>query len=181
MEILIGIATTILGIALSQIVQHWESWYQTACRSDLRGEWIALDCYDHNDFFLERVTISRKRGRLYIRNYGANKTGQLYEAYCTVEDHGVLTGTWRSLRPGATNKGRILVIINPQATILTGVYSGKSDDGRELLFYWVLARDKESLQKAATQSTITFPIRDVGDEHAQLHGSQMSKRGTTRS
>jgi hypothetical protein len=134
MEVLIALATTALGAVLSPIVSHWDSWYQTATRSDLRGKWLALDCFDENDFFIEEVTISRKFGKLYIRNH-ANKMGQLYDAYCTVEEPGILTGTWRSTRPGAITKGRILLIVNPQATSLTGVYSGHSDDGRHFLFF----------------------------------------------
>jgi hypothetical protein len=169
MELLIALGTTILGVVLSQIASHWESWYQTASRSDLRGEWLALDFFDEKDFFVEKITISRKYGKLYIKNHG-NKVGQMFEAYCTVEEPGVLTGTWRSLRPGATVKGRILLFINPHATSLSGVYSGKSDDGRDFLFCWILARDEESLRKAAVSLNTTLPIK-----HHTYHGDAGSK------
>src|SRR6266481_1595623 len=166
MELLIALGTTLLGVVLSQIVSRWDSWYQTIRRSDLRGEWLAFDCYDDHDFFVEKVTISRKRGRLHIRNY-ENKAGQLYEANCTVEEPGILTGRWRSTRPGAITSGRILLVISPQATSLTGVYSGHLHDGRQVLCFWILGRDEESLRRATktARTTISEILRhiDFGD------------------
>jgi hypothetical protein len=156
MELLIALATTVLGVVLSQMVSRWDSWYQTIRRSDLRGEWLALDCYDYNDSFVEKVTISRKLGRLHIRNY-ENKAGQIYEAHCSVEEPGILTGRWRSTRPGAITSGRILLVISPQATSLTGVYSGHFHDGRHVLCFWILGRNEESLRRAIKTASTTIP------------------------
>lgn len=167
MEILIGIATTILGTILGVIATRWDSWRQTSSRGDLRGEWLSISHAADHEAVRDKVIISKKWGKLYLKNVG-NEYGYSYEAYCTIEFANVVTGTWRSLREGSGNKGRILMIVNPQATSIIGVYSGKSVDGRDFILGWALAREPEELGRALKRLEKSFDYPRLSKVRVEL-------------
>jgi hypothetical protein len=154
-ELLIAIVTTIVGAILGQAVSRWDSWRQTSSRGDLRGEWLAISHAGDHTSVRDKIMIEKKWGKLHFTNEG-NDFGYRYEAYCTVELSNVLSGTWRSLRPGSASGGRVLMIVSPQGTSISGVYSGKTDDGRDVILGWVLARDADELEKAVQRSGHSF-------------------------
>ncbi len=60
----------------------------------------------------------------------------------------MLVGPWRSLRPGATAGGQVLLQITSQGLSMYGVYSGLHSDGRHMLLGWALGRDEANLKQA---------------------------------
>ena len=158
MELFIGIVTTILGVLLGEIVSRWDSWRQTAARGDLRGDWLSISHAGDQSVVKDKITIGKKFGKLHIVNEG-NEFGYQYEAHCTIEAQNILTGTWRSLRPGSNSGGRVLMIVSPQGTSIAGVYSGKTADGRDVILGWVLARDAQTLEAATERlgASAEFP------------------------
>jgi hypothetical protein len=168
MDVAIAIATTILGALLGLVVTRWDSWRETAKRSDLRGDWWAVSHGGDQDLVNDKVSITKKRGKLYIKNEG-NEFAYSYEAHCLVEAANILHGTWRSTRPGATVAGRVLMIVNAQGTMISGVYTGKDKEGRDLILGWALSRNESSLVEAvaAVRSLVQLPREAIG---GQRHG-----------
>jgi hypothetical protein len=102
---------------------------------------------DH-EVVIDKIIISRKRGKLRIINVG-NEYGYSYEAYCVMSMSNILSGQWHSLRKGSALKGKLLMVVNPQGTAISGFYSGKKSDGTDLLLGWVIARTTIDLNATA--------------------------------
>ena len=155
MELLIATITMILGAVLGQGISRWDSWRQTSSRGDLRGNWLAISHAGDHAIVRDKIIIGKKWGKLHLKNKG-NEFGYLYESYCRIEQTNILTGTWRSLRPGSVSCGSVLMIVNPQATSISGVYSGKTADGCDVILGWVLARNAAELEKAVERLDCNF-------------------------
>ena len=147
MDILIGILLAVFGAAVGQVVARWDSWQQTASRGDLRGRWYSASSGADGEIVLDEISITKRAGKLYLKNSG-NQSGYLYDCHCTVEAPNILKGVWRSLRPGSSLQGSLLLRISPQATRITGFYTGKREDGSDAHFGWVLAREQDDLPLA---------------------------------
>ena len=171
MEIVIAIVTTILGAVLGVLASRWDSWRQTVGRGDLRGDWLSLSHGGDHEIVKDTINVSRKRGKLYFKN-GGNEYGYLYNCHCSIESHNIVTGTWRSLRQGASARGRVLLVANAQGTAMHGVYSGKTSDGKDVILGWVLTRTPDELDQAAKRlkAMLGFPsARSVlAQQHVQL-------------
>lgn len=153
-----AVVTTIFGAILGLIVTRWDSWRETSKRGDLRGEWLAISHGGDHDLVKDKVIISKKRGKLHIRN-GGNDFGYAYESFCSIEAGNILHGTWRSLREGSSVGGRVLMIVNPQGTTISGVYTGENSEGTNLILAWVMGRSEEDLCAATRklQQFFKFP------------------------
>lgn len=157
-EILTFVATTIVGAYIGLFIGKYDSWIETKKRGDLRGEWFAVSHGADESFVKDKITVIRKRGKLYFKNVG-NDFGYSYEAYCSVEANNVLTGTWRSLRIGASIVGRVTMIVNPQGDTITGIYTGKNTLGNDLFMAWQLTRQEKALEETqrSLKSYFKFP------------------------
>jgi hypothetical protein len=145
------VVTTVIGAVLGLMISKWDTWRETAKRGDLRGEWLALSHGGDHDAVYDKIVISKSRGKLCLRNIG-NPYGYSYEAFCVVESYNILHGSWRSLRTGSALTGRVLMMVDPQGTSILGAYTGKNNEGRDLLLIWTLARDADSLKEAADRA-----------------------------
>jgi hypothetical protein len=157
-DVMLALLSAVVGALLGWVLMRWDNWRQTAKRSDLRGEWLALSHGGDQTTVRDKVTISKKCGKLHLVNHG-NDASYAYEAFCCVDANNILQGTWRSTRPGSTACGRVLMIVNPQGTSISGVYTGKDVRGTDLILAWVLARTDSDLSAAVASlnKCVQFP------------------------
>lgn len=149
-EILVGLLFTILGSVISLLIPYFTESHKNKKRSDLVGEWFSLSHGGADNLVRDKISIQIKRGKFLLRN-SDNKLGYSYEATCSIQSGSVLTGSWRSTRPGAHAKGELVLMISPQGNWLYGIYSGVDTAGAPKLLGWVMGRSEQDLAIAERQ------------------------------
>lgn len=144
-EYFISILLTVMGAILGQLLAKFDIWRQTSGRGDLCGRWFSASHAGDKRLVFDEISVKKRFGKFYIKNKG-NDFGYDFECFCVVENINTIAGHWRSIRPGSTARGNVLLLVNPQGDLLMGCYSGQDDSGSHFLFGWVMARDSNTLQ-----------------------------------
>jgi hypothetical protein len=146
-QIMVGLGNALLGALVADAVSFLRMWWEVNRRSDLTGEWLALAHAGDQSHVDDRVRISIRWGRLHIVNLD-KPFGYSFQAWCRVRENYIVEGSWRSMRPGAFNHGKLLLIVSPQGNAMYGVYSGMDSKGKPMILGWVFGRDQETRDSA---------------------------------
>ena len=107
------------------------------------------------------------RGEFRLRNRD-NRDGFQYLATGRLHEKYLLSGYWRSVRPGAHANGTFVFMINPQGDLLYGYSTYPDPTGAQRYSGWVLAREDDRLEFAKgllRDSTILdFPPQTAGPQ-----------------
>ena len=157
---IVGISCTILGAIFQYLLPKVDEAIKTRRRSDLQGEWYSISHGGEETRIEDRIEISLRRGKLYLVN--KDKTANYsYEAYCEIKDRHILLGEWKSLLPGSSVSGYLILLISSHGDYMYGIYSGTDKQGKPMLLGWVLGRSKEAVSKAekSLEANLERPLR----------------------
>ena len=117
----------------------------------LSGVWFSISHTgdDKHGWETDQIKVAVSLFGVEIKNLN-NPRGYSYQGRGHLLKGNQLAGRWSSTRPGATSEGWFLLIVNPQAKFMYGLYS----DTEGQLLGWCLAREEENVDRGEIQSEL---------------------------
>ena len=151
-QILIGLATSIIGAFLGYFIPLILQYSVNKQREGMKGKWLSYGHTGSNKalWIEDEVEISLTLFGIILKNKNLQFK---YRAKGQLIDSRQLSGTWYSERLGAYDSGPFMFVISPQGNYMYGVYVGRNENGTNLFLGWCLGRDKDSLESAKISLT----------------------------